>query len=268
MADAKATRTAPPVVDTQASFKRPAATLAQPAAAPPSSGNTGARVMKRPSIKCRLAATEAKRPASNQRGAKSGSTHTYEEHEAEAPAEAPSAVPPLAAAAQESSAGGAAAGQPARVEYHPLAEHRPRLMLMDDGAYMNTKGEACDEFGRLLRRRGAKGGWKTKRGRGGGFNKAVGRLRPLPRSRPMVGSLGRAARGILAVLAHPRVGNSRRLQHPRLGPRQRVMDKRRFLHHPRKRWALQHFRRGFAQSCPRLGALQRPRRRRAPRAQL
>jgi hypothetical protein len=27
---------------------------------------------------------------------------------------------------------------------------------------MNTKGEACDEFGRLLRRRGALGGWKHK----------------------------------------------------------------------------------------------------------
>ena len=38
----------------------------------------------------------------------------------------------------------------------------PLLMLMDGGTYMNTKGEACDEFGRLLRRRGAKGGWTNK----------------------------------------------------------------------------------------------------------
>ena len=85
MADAEDTHTASPVVDTRASVKRPAATLAQPAAAPPSSGNTGARVMKRPSNKCRLAETEAQRPASNKRGEKSGSTHTDEEHDAEAP---------------------------------------------------------------------------------------------------------------------------------------------------------------------------------------
>ena len=85
MADAEATDTAPPVVDRRATLKRPAATLAQPAAAPPSSGNKGARVMKRPSIKRRLAATEAKRPASHQRGAESGSSHAEEENEAEAP---------------------------------------------------------------------------------------------------------------------------------------------------------------------------------------
>ena len=153
MSDATAAHTASPVVNSRASFKRSAALLVQPAAA---------RSMKRTSKKCLSAATQAKRPASDQRGATIVSTHGEDEHDEEAPVEAPSMVPPVAATAHEDSSGGAGAGadQSARVEYHPLAVSRPLLMLMDDGNYMNTKGEACDEFGRLMRRRGAKGGCK------------------------------------------------------------------------------------------------------------
>ena len=58
MADAEATGMAPPVVETRATFKKPAAPKAKPAAAPPSSDATYSRVMKRPSMKRRLASTE------------------------------------------------------------------------------------------------------------------------------------------------------------------------------------------------------------------
>ena len=155
MSDATAAHTASPVVHSRASFKRLAALLAQPAAA---------RSMKRPSKKCLSAATQAKRLASDHRGATIVSTHGEDEHDEEAIVEAPSMVPPAAATAHEDSAGGAGAGadQSARAEYHPLAVSRPLLMLMDDGNYMNTKGEACDEFGHLLRRRGAKEGYKIQ----------------------------------------------------------------------------------------------------------
>ena len=128
---------------------------------------------KRQSIKRRPAAAQQpqdeavstaskKRPASKQRGAESSSDDSQADDEAAPPVEVGIAAPALPADAHDVVAGGAGNDQASRVSPHPDCCHRPLLMLMGDGAYMSTKGEACDEFGRLLRRRGSRGGWKIK----------------------------------------------------------------------------------------------------------
>ena len=115
MANAASTDATPPAVAARASFKKPAAPKAKPAAAPPSSDATYSRVMKRPSIKRRLASTEQPqdeavpkrtntRPVSHKRGAQSSSSHTEDEDEAEELVEA--TAPTLVADAQNASAGG------------------------------------------------------------------------------------------------------------------------------------------------------------------
>jgi hypothetical protein len=173
MADVEATDMAQPVVETRATFKKPATQKATPAVKPPSKRGNSAQIKKRQSIKRRPAAAQQpqdeavstaskKRPASKQRGAEGCSDDSEAGDEAAPPVEVGIAAPALPADAHDVVAGGAGKGQASRASPHPDLCHRPLLMLMEDGAYMNTKGEACDEYGRLLRRRGARGGWNNK----------------------------------------------------------------------------------------------------------
>ena len=144
MEEAAGTYVPPPAISTRASFKKPAAPNEPRDAAAPSADAKWSRVQKRPSLKSRPAQSlndEAraepktlKRPASSEKAAKRG---------AQAPQATSDEIAQAAAEeklVQDTATIAPPAGQQnAEAQTNPL-EHRPVLLLMDDGNVHELQG--------------------------------------------------------------------------------------------------------------------------------